>query len=275
MHPELQGIIDVMDEQYEYSIHAFEEDFIKKTIHKRMTELSINEWTHYQEYLIKHSWESAFFYNALLIQFSSFYRDKLSFLLFESVMLPKLIREKTYGDTIRIWSAACSTGEEIYSLAMILSERFAVNEKQLKVNIFATDIDVQVVESAKKGLYDVTKIQNVPYGLLEKYFTKKGLSYEVIPEIRNKIVFAVHDLLSSNRMTPAESIYGNFDMIMCNNVLFYYNEATQIKIMNNIKKSLAPNGYIVTDGVSSETFKNRFNLRCLQLESSVFQLKNQ
>jgi chemotaxis protein methyltransferase CheR len=140
---------------------------------------------------------------------------------------------------IRIWCAAASTGQEPYSLAMILKEM----ESQLdgcRVEILATDISTEVLEKAKSGIYSQFEVQRgLPIQLLVKYFTKVGEMWQLAPEIRAMVQFRPFNLLHDF------SRFGTFDFVVCRNVLIYLDQATKIDILDRVAKVMAGDGYLV------------------------------
>jgi chemotaxis methyl-accepting protein methylase len=182
-----------------------------------------------------------------MINVSNFFRDPLCFELLARIFIPDLVKEKQKlnDDTLRVWSAGCSQGEEAYSLAILINE-FREHEKlDLNLDLFATDYDEKAIESAQNGTYSPGSMKEVKLGLVEKYFVVKDGKYTVIPELKSMVHFSVYDLLQKNSHAPSESIFGDFDLILCRNVLIYFNLDFQEQIINRLHKSLAANGILV------------------------------
>jgi len=270
----LYEVIRIMSDKYKLNIHDYDESFVIDMLKKRMVVLNFTRFSEYKYFLNSNEDEAIKLNESLLIQFSEFFRDSISYAILEKKILPELMLSKKEGDTIRIWSTSCSTGEEAYTLAMMVKDSFEVNKKKLKVNIFATDIDHKVIGIAKEAIYEQVKMDRVPFKYVNKYFTKYGHMFHVNQEIRKMVTFSVHDLLDLNTTTPAVSIYGDFDIIMCNNVVYYYNGLNQIKIMKKLKKALKSSGYILTDGVSLKTMNNQTMIKQYQVELPIIQIKD-
>ena len=149
------------------------------------------------------------FVNFLTINVSEFYRNADQWRLLDTKVIPELI--KKFGKNLKIWSAACSTGDEPYSLVMALSKHIPLNQ----IKILATDIDKQVLEKARVGLYSEKSIANVPEEFKRKYFTKIGASYQISDEIKKRVEFKEHNLLR-------DPYPGNCNMIVCRNVVIYF-----------------------------------------------------
>lgn len=175
--------------------------------------------------------------DALTTHETYFYRDIKPFTFFEKNVLPKIIENKknSINKTINIWCIACSTGQEPYSLNMILNEN-KVKLGDLDWKILGTDISADVVEKAKKGIYSQFEVQRgLPATMLIKYFEKKSeISWGVKDILKDKVSF------STNNILELGSITGNFDCIFCRNVLIYFEKENKIAALKNLHKNMAP-----------------------------------
>ena len=169
------------------------------------------------------------FVNYLTINVSEFYRNPEQWEYMDKEIIPDLI--KRFGKNLKIWSAACSTGDEPYSLVMALSRHVPLNQ----IKIFATDIDKQILEKAKLGLYNAKSIENVPKDLRDKYFTMIGGSYKISDEIKSRVEFKQHNLLKDTFPT-------GMHMIVCRNVLIYFTEEAKDEVFMKFFQSLQPKG---------------------------------
>lgn len=223
---------------------GYNKTVINKQIEARMTKKSIRNINEYYNYLIKTEEEQKKLINHILINYSCFFNKPLTYELINRVILPEIIskKEQYNENSIRIWSVACSTGQEPYSLAIILNETIKANNN---FNIFATDISVKSLKSAKIGKYTFDDVKDVKYGLLKKYFIKTNASFKITPKLQNCINFSRFDLLDTKNYVPPASIYGGFDIVMCSNVLIYYNSAYKNIILNKLYRALSPNGYLI------------------------------
>lgn len=171
------------------------------------------------------------FVNYLTINVSEFYRNTDQWKLLDQEFIPDLI--KRYGNSLKIWSAACSTGDEPYSLVMALSKHMQMNQ----IRIYATDLDKQVLAKAKTGLYVEKSIAGVPDDLKKKFFTKVGPSYQISEGVKSRVDFKEHNLLKDAYPTDCH-------MIVCRNVLIYFTEEAKDDIFRKFYKSLKPGGYL-------------------------------
>jgi len=171
------------------------------------------------------------FVNFLTINVSEFYRNTDQWKMMDEIVIPKLKKEQ--GNSFKIWSAACSTGDEPYSLAMAFSKHVPLSN----IKILATDIDKRVIEHAQIGLYNEKSVAGVPDDLKNKYFKKVGSSYQIADEIKSCVTFKEHNLLKD--VYPKD-----FDLILCRNVVIYFTDDAKDMIYRNFFDSLKPNGVL-------------------------------
>ncbi|MBX9619347.1 MAG: protein-glutamate O-methyltransferase CheR [Hyphomicrobiales bacterium] len=170
---------------------------------------------------------------------SFFFRDKVPFDHFQQVMLPALTPARQSQKRLRIWCAAASTGQEPYSLAMILNE-LAARYAGWRIEITGTDLSREVLEKAKAGVYTQFEVQRgLPVQLMLKYFEQSGDTWRLSQNIRSMVKYQTFNLLDSF------SSMGQFDIIFCRNVLIYFDNDAKIDIMNRMAKQLAPDGFFV------------------------------
>jgi len=171
------------------------------------------------------------FVNYLTINVSEFYRNTDQWELMDKTFIPELISK--FGKNLKIWSAACSTGDEPYSLVMALSRHIPLNQ----IRITATDIDKQVIAQAKTGLYAEKSLTGIPKDLRDKYFTKIGNSYQISDQIKSRVTFQEHNLLK-------DKYPENCDFIVCRNVLIYFTEEAKDEVFAKFSKALKKGGIL-------------------------------
>ncbi|ENH97339.1 methyl-accepting chemotaxis protein methyltransferase [Gracilibacillus halophilus YIM-C55.5] len=168
------------------------------------------------------------FLDKVTINVSEFYRNPSRWEVLENQLLPPLAKKK---NKIRIWSAACSTGEEPYTLAIIANQFWNLDN----IEIHATDIDQNVLARAKQGVYNERALQEVPADIKDAYFKKEGSTYKVIDQLKQSITFKQHNLL-------ADSYPKSFDLIVCRNVLIYFTDEAKNQIYYDFSEALNPDG---------------------------------
>jgi chemotaxis protein methyltransferase CheR len=168
-----------------------------------------------------------------------FFRDRLPFEHFRSFILPTLLAARERHRRIRIWCAAASSGQEPYSLAMAIKEA-GKDLDGFRIEILATDLSGEVLEKAKAGIYSQFEVQRgLPIQLLVKYFTQAGEMWRIAPEIRAMVQFRAFNLLSDL------SRLGVFDLIVCRNVLIYFDQATKSEVLDRLARVIAPDGFLI------------------------------
>lgn len=170
------------------------------------------------------------FLDRMTINVSEFYRNGKRWEVLQNKIFPKLLEK---NKKLKIWSAACSTGEEPYSLAMVLSHHVPLSQ----IQILATDLDENVIQKAKHGVYPATSLAEVPKDVQAKYFEKEGNFYRVKDEIKRTVTFKKHNLLKD----PYES---GFDLIVCRNVMIYFTEEAKDQIYHNFSHALKKDGIL-------------------------------
>jgi chemotaxis protein methyltransferase CheR len=170
---------------------------------------------------------------------SFFFRDKIPFDHFRDTIMPRLLAARSAQRRIRIWCAACSTGQEPYSLAMLLKE-MSQQVAGWRIEIIGTDLSREVLEKAKTGIYSQFEVQRgLPIQLLVKYFTQVGEMWQVAPDIRAMVQYRPVNLLHDF------SSLGTFDVVFCRNVLIYFDQETKTDVLDRLARAIEPDGYLV------------------------------
>ena len=177
--------------------------------------------------------------NLMTVNETYFYREEYQFRCLVRSILPEIVRRKTPGAPVRIWSVPCATGEEPYSIAFQLLDTWPEVD-QYDIEIVASDIDTTVLDQAKRGLYGDRAVQHVPRATLERYTRRVSGAYEVIADIRDSIAFArvnLSDPLSTRQ-------FRNFDVVFCRNLLIYFDDASRRDAAQTIYDALRPGGFV-------------------------------
>ncbi|OCA98023.1 CheR family methyltransferase [Clostridium beijerinckii] len=271
-----QGIskfLMIMNECCNKDVSAFDNEFLKKTLERRWKEIGCSTMDDYCSFIEQSITEAEMFYKCLYINFSQFFRDNLSFSILEHIVLPQIISQKSPGSKIRIWSAGCSYGQEPYSIAMLLKDYEYKMGVEVPFHIFATDFSEEALSLAKSGVYEESNVQKVSLMRLKRYFNTKNNKYIVNSEIKKNITFLNYDMLDSTTTYPAESIYGDFDVVLCCNMIIYYKPDVQKYIVKKLFSSLSDNGYLVTGEAEKILFANTSQMNMLDIQSSVFKYR--
>lgn len=222
-----------------------------RRIEKRMALNQIDKLENYLKYLQKNKEELQKLFDELLIGVTSFFRDKEAYDAVAQKIIPQIIKNKSDGDTIRIWVAGCSTGEEAYSLAILFSEAINKQSKSLKLQIFASDLDERAINTARQGVYPETIFADVTPERLRRYFRAEDNTYRINKDIRDKVIFSEHNLIK-------DPPFSKQDMVSCRNLLIYLNIEAQKKVFAIFHYALNPGGILFLG--SSESLGEYANL---------------
>jgi len=229
-------IMDFMTQNQNTKFSNYKQTTIKRRIKNRISSLGLKTPSEYLKVLRNDEAEINHLINNLLINVTGFFRDKEAFAELKD-RLEKLILNKDPEDTLRIWVAGCSTGEEAYSIAITLHEILGDTFSSREIKIFATDIDNEVIEKARHGFYHTEKFEYVPEHILSKYFHKAEKGYKVTKAIRSTVIFGVNDLTSA---APIAKV----DLITCRNVMIYFDKELQKKVLRLFHYALNKDGVL-------------------------------
>ena len=236
----LAAIISLLRTASAHDFTLYKPGTLQRRIERRigMVGLPSGDMARYLDMLHSKPGELDLLAKDLLIHVTSFFRDPKVFDLLAETTLPTLIKQHDPETPLRIWVAGCSTGEETYSLAMVLKEQMASAELALKLQIFASDIDPDAVASGREGLYPVDIEAHVSPERLARFFVRELGGYRVTPELRSSVVFTVQDLL-------ADPPFSRLDMISCRNVLIYLRPEAQAKVISLFHFALRQEGILL------------------------------
>ena len=212
-------------------LSSYKEKQMKRRIDTLIAKNNVVGYDKYIAYIKENHVKFEEFVNYLTINVSEFYRNPDQWQVLEKEIIPELVTK--FGKNLKIWSAACSTGDEPYSLVMALSRHIPLEQ----IKVYATDLDKQVIAKAKLGLYSDKSISNVPEDLKKKYFTKIGLSYQISEDIKKRVEFGEHNLLK-------DSYRDGWHMIICRNVLIYFTEEAKDEVFVKFQRALASKGIL-------------------------------
>jgi len=268
----IEPYLTCFQSRYNHDISVYDDNFLQNIINDRKRELGMVTDREYLNYLESRAEEAAVFRSRLTNSYSEFFRNPLTFAYLEQVILPQLIEKKRIKKEheIRIWSAACASGQEAYSIAILCNELIETKKADLNYLIFATDIDSDELMKAQNGTYQSATLSKVSLKRAQMHFTQNSETYTIFPQLKKQIDFSVFDLLSDQGSCPPASIYGNFDLVFCSNLLFYYKPECRNYMLEKIGNSLAKGGYLITGETEREIIKGN-NYREVFANSAIFQ----
>ncbi|MFP4449071.1 MAG: CheR family methyltransferase [Bacteroidales bacterium] len=233
----LSKIIMIIRDVTGIDFSHYKESTIIRRLEKRISINRYNTISDYVSFLSDNKREINILYKELLIGVTRFFRDIEAFNKLRKIVIPNLFNNASNQSTLRIWCIGCSTGEEAYSLAILLSEYMEENNINKNVKLFATDIDRDSVEFAGLGMYPESIVSDISPERLSRYFTRKNEEYQINEQIRSMVIFATHNVLK-------DPPFSKIDLISCRNMLIYLNSEVQQKVLSMFYFSLNKTGYL-------------------------------
>jgi two-component system CheB/CheR fusion protein len=217
---------------------------IGRRIERRMAVHAVGTLTEYVQFVREQSGEAAALMKDLLIGVTSFFRDPSTFDVLQRRVIGSLFEGKRAADQVRAWCVGCATGEEAYSLAMLLLEQASRQPDSPSVQIFATDLDEQTIAAAREGLYSEADVADIAPERLQRFFEREVPGYRVRRELRETILFAHHNVIG-------DPPFSHLDLITCRNLLIYLNRTVQEQVIDTFHFALRPGGFLFLGGSES------------------------
>jgi len=231
----IDRIFTLIENRTGHDFSSYKMTTISRRIERRMSVLQLKDTLEYARYMENNHDEVEALFKELLIGVTSFFRDSEAFQVLEKTAISEMLKNKPDGSVIRIWVPGCSTGEEAYSIAILMAE--SLGHRKDKVQIFATDIDREAIEAARKGDYPDNIIADVSRERLQKFFIAEDGHYKVKKDIRDMVVFAEQDVIEDPPFT-------NLDLVSCRNLLIYLKSEVQNKVLLLFLYALNPGGIL-------------------------------
>ncbi len=232
---------------------AYKRGTIERRVRRRMVLRKIDKLPDYVKFLRSSPVEVTALYEDLLINVTEFFRDPKTFEVLKADIFPKLLQDRAAGEPIRIWVAGCSTGEEAYSITMLLVDFLAEREADNPVQMFGTDISEIAIARARSGFYTESAIAKIPEDFVRHFFTKVGHGYRIGKRIRDLCVFARQDLTK-------DPPFSRVDLLSCRNLLIYLDQHLQNKVAPIFHYALKPDGYLLLGSAESLGSSNLFEV---------------
>ncbi len=259
----LHKVFLALRDQTGHDFSHYKTNTIMRRIERRMTVNQIERVSDYVRFLRQNSQEVETLFREMLIGVTSFFRDREAFSALRKHVIPRMLEQHTPHQAIRLWVPGCSTGEEAYSIAILLHEQMDVWDKVYNIQIFATDIDSRAIDKARTGIYPDSIAADVSPERLHRFFSKEGNTYQVNKEIRDTVVFAVQSVIK-------DPPFSGLDMISCRNLLIYLSPKLQKKVIPLFHYALKPGGFLFLG--TSETLGDSAHLfTTIDRKWSIFQ----
>lgn len=232
----LKDLLQELAEQRNFDFRGYKKTTLERRFRRRMFQLNVADYERYGEYIRKHPDEVNHLLNTILINVTEFFRDPPAWEILRHEILPNLLKSIKPGHSFRAWSAGCASGEEAYSVAILLAEHFGPRIQEYDIKIYATDIDEDALNSARRGEYSLDAARHVRAEWREKYFHGKGL-LRVNREIRRLVIFGRSNL-------GQDAPISHVNLLVCRNVLIYFDSPLQKQILSRFHYALEPGGIL-------------------------------
>jgi two-component system, chemotaxis family, CheB/CheR fusion protein len=233
----LSRIADILRNKTGNDFHGYKQNTFLRRVQRRMQVVQIDEIPAYVDFLRNDKDEAQNLFNDLLIGVTEFFRDKREFEVLESQVIPKIFEDKGAGQQVRIWVLGCATGEEAYSIGILLREQLAKLDTPPQVQIFATDIDGRALAAARVGRYRTSIEDDMTPERLARWFVREGDTYCVVKELREMCIFSQHNVIK-------DAPFSKLDLVSCRNLLIYLNAELQNRVIPLFHFALLPNRFL-------------------------------
>ncbi|GBD49606.1 methyltransferase [Methylopila sp. Yamaguchi] len=258
----LAQIATVLRNKTGHDFHGYKPGTVMRRVQRRMQVVQLDEVSDYLAYLKENSEEVQNLFNDLLIGVTRFFRDAKEFARLEREVVPRMFEGKGATDQVRIWVLGCATGEEAYSIGILLREHLAKIDQTPQIQIFATDIDVRALAAARIGRYSKSIAKDISPERLARWFVKEGETYCVVKELREMCIFSSHNILK-------DAPFSRLNLISYRNLLIYLNSDLQSQVIPLFHFALAPNGFLFL-GNSENATKHVKHFEAIEPRSRIF-----
>ncbi|WP_371286976.1 CheR family methyltransferase [Mycobacterium sp. PS03-16] len=245
-----------------FDFTGYKRTSLMRRVRHRMDQSGHQTFDEYLDVLQASSDEFSALFNTILINVTGFFRDPAAWEVIRDDVIPSILAERGPHDPIRVWSAGCASGQEAYTLAMLLAEVLGPESFRRRVKIYATDVDEDALSEARAASYDAKAVESVPATLLERYFDHAGGRYTFRKDLRRAVIFGRNDLV---RDAPISRV----DLLTCRNTLMYFNAETQRNVLNRLHFALAPMGTLFL-GHAEMLLSHSDRFTALDLKNRIF-----
>jgi two-component system CheB/CheR fusion protein len=233
--PAFEALLVFLRERRGFDFTGYKRPSLIRRVRRRMAEVGIESTVEYQDFLEVHPEEFTPLFNTVLINVTSFFRDRPSWEQLKDRLLPELVAAA--GPTIRVWSAGCASGQEAYSLAILLAETLGAEDFRQRVKIYGTDVDEEALAQARAATFTEREMTGLTPSQVEEYFTPEGGRYAFRKDLRRSVIFGRNDLVQ-------DAPISHIDLLLCRNTLMYFNAETQSRILGRLHFALNPEGLL-------------------------------
>jgi two-component system CheB/CheR fusion protein len=235
--PTFEALLEYLESSRGFDFSGYKRMSLMRRVMKRVVALNLAGYTQYIDYLELHPAEFPILFNTILINVTSFFRDADAWNYLATDVVPKLLEGLGPDEPIRVWSAGCASGQEAYTIAMLLSRALGGAEYHKRVKIYATDVDEEALQQARQASYSAAEVAGLESDLLEEFFISSAGKYVFRPDMRRTVIFGRHDLVQ-------DAPISHLDLLVCRNTLMYLNAETQAQIIRRMHFALKETGFL-------------------------------
>jgi len=232
-----EELLTFIRENRGFDFAGYKRSSLTRRVTKRMEKMGVQSFAEYKDYLEAESAEFIELFNTILINVTKFFRDPQAWEFLEREILPKIIQNKSANQPVRVWSVGCASGEEAYTIAMLLAETLGKEQFRTRAKIYATDVDEEALTQARHATYTPEDLQEVPSELKGKYFDFIANKHVFSKDLRRSIIFGVNDAVQNAPIS-------RLDLLICRNTLMYFTSETQNRILARFHFALNDEGYL-------------------------------
>lgn len=261
---ELKQLMEKIYHDRGFDFREYKESTLVRRLDSRMRARGVKTYADYACVLDLDSSEYNKLFDALTIKVTSFFRDEVAFKALEEVVLPLLIhRGAETQRRLSIWTAGCATGQETYSIAILLLELLGVEIEQWNVTILGTDIDLTALKRARDGIFTANEVENIRPVWLKKYFIAEKRGFCVQPVLGHLVTFETHNMVS-------DPPYSGLDLVVCRNVIIYFNTALQTRVLKAFHEGLKGGGFLLLGKAETPVGPSSTLFVCMDSKAKVY-----
>jgi two-component system CheB/CheR fusion protein len=259
----LEHFLAYVEERRAFDFTGYQAGTLSRRITGRVKEVGCESYADYQEYLDGHPEEFGAFFDAILVRATSFFRDPQVWEFVAEEIVPRLVSGKEPDASIRVWSVGCASGEETYTLAMVLCEALGLEQFRTRVTAYGTDVDEEALARARRGWYSAAALEAVPEALRDRYFEPRARGGMFRRDLSESVIFGRHDVVQD---APLSRI----DLLVCRNTLMYMDAAARARVLDQFRFAIEERGYLFL-GLSDTVLDHSAAFRPLQGGMRVFE----
>jgi chemotaxis methyl-accepting protein methylase len=264
---ELQCLLEKIYRERGFDFREYKETTVTRRLRRRLRARAVLTYSDYGRVLDQDTCEYSKLFDDLTINVTSFFRDEVAFKALEEAVLPALIgeynRDVDMRGCLRIWSAGCATGQEPYSLTMLLLEMLGQEIRSWDITIWATDIDDKALQRAQEGVFTAKDVEGIRPVWLNRYFVSEGNGFHVQSVLKELVAFQSHNLVS-------DPPYHDLDLVVCRNVLIYFTPALQTRVLGGFHEGLKEDGFLLLGKAEVPVGETRELFCCVDKKAKLY-----